>query len=167
VLDTVTIPPLVTVTPGAMDAVLVATPTFTPTAAATATEPSLSCAFGGVVWLEASLLVASDPAWSPAVCAAAFCPDTCWSTLDPLLEVPSLLAGAPPATLAVALALLSELDTVPTLTAPVAVRLRPMVAVTVSVSVVRARLAPTATLFPCVVPVAVLLADAVWLAVLE
>ena len=96
------------------------------------------------------------------------CAATCWSTVCPELGLPSALAGAPPATLAVALVALLLVELAPTLTDPPAVEgARFTDAATVSVAVVKAKEAPTATLLPWVVPVAVVVTLAVWLAVLE
>ena len=162
-------PPLVTVSPSPMAAVVVAVSTFTPTAAATLTAPSLLEALGVVGLLSASLVLASLPAASPAVSAALLCAATCWSTDLPAPPLPSvalplLSAVAPPATLAVALALVPERLVAFRVTAPPAARFRSTVAVTVSVVVVRAREAPTATLLPWVWPVATVVTELVWVA---
>ena len=84
--------------------------------------------------------------------------------LLPELELPSSLAAWPPAALAVAPVLLVAVEVAPMLMAPPADRLRVMVAVTVSVAVVSAREAPTATLPPWVWPVAVVATVLVWVA---
>ena len=164
-LLTVTRPPLATVTPDPMEADVVDTPTFTPTAAATLTLPSLVLAEGAGL-PEPSAALAAD-ASAPSPLAVLPCAATCWSTVCPELELPSALAGAPPATLAVALVALLEVELALTLTDPPAARSRFTDAATVSVAAVSARDAPTATLLPWVVPLAVVLTLAVWLAVLE
>ena len=173
-LDTLSAPLLLVMClPLPTRAVVVATPTFTPTAAATDTPPSLVSPLGGVCLFVSSLLLALLPAagvvagalaavfW-PAAVALLCCPATLSSTLSPLPEpppaagaLPSLFALSPPLTLAVAEALLMAVDLAFTSTPLVALMSRSTSAVTVSTALVRPSDTPTATSLPAVWPVAV------------
>ncbi|MDR3416352.1 MAG: hypothetical protein P4L83_09210, partial [Nevskia sp.] len=88
------------------------TATFTPIAAATLTLPSLVLADGAVPPEPCAALSADASAPSPLAVLPWVA--TWLSTLPAAGALPSLLAGAPPATLAVALVLLLLLDTAAT-----------------------------------------------------